>query len=72
MNSNPPSAALDYVAKHFRRLKPNELVSHGDFVQDGHSGFEPWEGPGGFRADSFVKAIYRKLPQRSTSVIKLQ
>ena len=57
-------------AKHFRRLKADELVSHGDFVADGRRGFEPWEGPGGFRADSFVKAIYRKLTQRPTRVRK--
>lgn len=47
--------------KRFRRLKWNELVRRGDFVMDGHQGFEPWEGPSGFRADAFVKTIYRKL-----------
>jgi len=44
----------------FRRLKWDELVRTGDFVKDTHNGFEPWEGPSGFRADAFVKAIYRR------------
>lgn len=44
----------------FRRLKWNELVSQGDFVANGRQGFELWEGPGGFRAHSFVKPIYRR------------
>lgn len=70
MNANllsetrPEAAVPVYLAKQLRRLKPNELVSHGDFVEDGRSGFEPWEGPGGFRADSFVKPIYRKWTHR--------
>jgi hypothetical protein len=53
--------------KHFRRLNWNELVSRGDFIADEHQGFEPWEGPGGFRADSFVKPIYRRHESRSTA-----
>jgi hypothetical protein len=48
------------VPLRFRRLKWNEVVSRGDFVSDEHRGFEPWEGPGGFRADAFVKTIYRR------------
>ena len=48
------------VPERFRRLKRNELVCPGDFVADGHEGLEPWEGPGGFRADAFVKLIYRR------------
>ena len=47
-------------AERFRRLKWNELVTRGDFVEDRNQGFEPWAGPGGFRADSFVKPIYRR------------
>ena len=47
----------------FRPLKWNEQVKRGDFVEDGHRGFELWEGPSGFRADTFVKTIYRKLRQ---------
>ena len=46
--------------KHFRRLKPGEVVNRGDFVANEHRGLEPWEGPGGFRAGAFVKPIYRE------------
>lgn len=60
------------IPKRFRRLKWNELVSHGDFVADEHRGFEPWEGPGGFRADAFVKPIYRRQERRPTGAKKLQ
>ena len=49
------------VPGHLRRLKWNELVRRGDFVQDGHQGFEPWAGPAGFRADTYIKTIYRNL-----------
>ena len=48
------------VPKRLRRLKWNEFVRRGDFVEDDRHGFEPWEGPSGFRADSFIKTIYRK------------
>ncbi len=48
----------------FRPLKWNELVKRGDFVADGRQGFEPWVGPSGFRADAFVKQIYRQLVHR--------
>jgi len=48
------------VPERFRRLKWNEVVCHGDFVADARLGLEPWEGPGGFRADTFVKPIYRR------------
>jgi hypothetical protein len=34
-------------------------VAPGDFVRDERRGISPWEGPRGFRADSFVLAIYR-------------
>jgi hypothetical protein len=49
------------VPKRFRRLKWNEVVGRGDFVGDEVKGFEPWEGPGGFRADTFVRPIYRAM-----------
>ena len=55
------------VSKRFRRLKWNELVLYGDFVADERLGLELWEGPGGFRADSFVKPIYRRNKSRSTA-----
>jgi hypothetical protein len=57
--ANPPAIAV--VRKCLRLLKWNELVRRGDFVEDGREGFEPWEGPSGFRADAFVKQIYRRL-----------
>ena len=49
----------------FRPLKWNERVRRGDFVEAEHLGFEPWEGPAGFRADAFVKQIYRRLGSRT-------
>lgn len=52
------------VPKSFRRLKWNELVQVGDFVVHQLRGFELWEGPSGFRADSFVKPIYRRDRRR--------
>ena len=58
------------AAQHFRRLKSNELVSHGDFVGDAQRGFEPWEGPGGFRADAFVQPIYRQNGKPSPATNK--
>lgn len=60
------------ATQHFRRLKRNELVSSGDFVSDNHKGFELWEGPPGFQAGSFIKAIYRqtKAPVRGAKTIK--
>jgi len=59
MNSPKPTE-LSSVPEDFRRLQGNELVIMGDFVADDLHGLEPWEGPNGFRADSFVKAIYRR------------
>ena len=55
------------VPKRLRRLKWNEQVSLGDFVRNEHRCFELWQGPGGFRADSFVKSIYRRYKNRSTT-----
>jgi hypothetical protein len=52
------------IPEHLRPLKWNELVRPGDFVADGKQGFEPWVGPSGFRADSFVKQIYRQWRNR--------
>jgi hypothetical protein len=57
--TDPPAIAV--VPESLRRLKWNELVRRGDFIEDGQNGFEPWEGPSGFRADAFVKKIYRRL-----------
>jgi len=60
------------VPKNFRRLKSNELVSTGDFVADERRGFEPWEGPNGFRADAFVRAIYRRDDGRAGATRKVK
>jgi hypothetical protein len=48
------------VPESLRLLEWNELVRRGDFVEDGRGGFEPWDGPSGFRADAFIKQIYRR------------
>jgi hypothetical protein len=57
----PSSAALNGDgSEHFRPLKWNEQVRRGDFVEDGKQGFELWSGLVGFRADTFVKTIYRR------------
>jgi hypothetical protein len=59
MHENDPSA-ISTIPEGLRPLQGNEMVRRGDFVEDGHEGFEPWVGPGGFRADAFVKQIYRR------------
>jgi hypothetical protein len=66
INLSPAAAA----AEHLRPLKWNEMVRRGDFVEDGKQGFEPWVGPGGFRADAFVKQIYRQLSRRTAGAKK--
>ncbi|HSH16935.1 MAG TPA: hypothetical protein VLD18_12925 [Verrucomicrobiae bacterium] len=53
-----------------RRLQFNELVSTGDLVLNEQLEFEPWEGPHGFRADSFVKTIYRRKDDCSILAIR--
>ncbi len=63
MNETNSSAAA-IAPNCLRPLKWNELVRRGDFVEDGRSGFEPWVGPIGFRADAFIKTIYRKLARQ--------
>jgi len=68
MSETDSSAAA--VSKSLRALAWNELVRRGDFVADEHNGFEPWEGPAGFRADAFVKQIYRRLKHRPTGAVK--
>jgi len=64
MNGTDPTI-IAAVPKRLRRLKWNVFVRCGDFVADKRHGFEPWEGPGGFRADAFIKTIYRKLARQS-------
>ncbi|HVU08989.1 MAG TPA: hypothetical protein VHG89_10640 [Verrucomicrobiae bacterium] len=58
------SSVIVVVPKRLRRLKRNERVRQGDYVEDERRGFELWEGPSGFRADSFIKTIYRKLARQ--------
>ena len=60
MRAAYPSAPI-VAAENLRPLAWNEQVRQGDFVEDGHAGFELWEGPSGFRADTFVKQIFRRL-----------
>jgi len=60
------------VLEHFRRLKWNELVRHGDFVENEGRRLEPWEGPNGFRADAYVKPIYRRRECRLIGAKKAQ
>jgi hypothetical protein len=54
------------AAQCLRPVEWNEIVKRGDFVKDGRGGFEPWEGPSGFRADAFIKEIYRRQECPST------
>jgi len=63
-------SASAVVLEGLRLLKWNEIVRPGDFVEDGRQGFEPWVGPGGFRADAFVKQTYRRHERRSTGAKK--
>ena len=68
----PEAPARAAVPKRLRRLKWYELVRLGDFVADEHQGFALWEGPSGFRADAFVKPIYRRDERRSTATKKVK
>jgi len=67
-DANPSATAI--ASEALRPLKWHELVKRGDLVEDGHQGFEPWSGPAGFRADSFVKQIYRRLIRRPSGARK--
>ena len=57
--TKPDASSEDGAPKRFRRLEASELVSHGDFVLDNQQALELWDGPTGFRADAFVKSVYR-------------
>jgi len=48
------------LAAGFRRLEGGELVRHVDYVANERLGLQPRERPGGFRAGSFARPIYRK------------
>jgi hypothetical protein len=68
MSETPgPAMTIDRL----RRLKGDERVSKGDFVADNRQGFELWDGPRGFRADAFVKQIYRQLKPGLSNAVKL-
>ena len=56
--------------KSFRPLRWNELVKRGDFIMNRDQGFELWEGPAGFRADAFIKTIYRRLTRQALTAKK--
>ena len=58
MNHDNPTV-ISPVAAGLRRLKRDERVQRGDFVQDENREFKLWEGLNGFRANAFVKHIYR-------------
>jgi hypothetical protein len=45
----------------FRRLQKDEIAQRGDFVMNNLQEVDSWEGPGGFRAGSFVMPIYRRV-----------
>ena len=64
------SLAPAVTGKHLRPLKWHERVRLGDFVQNNQQGFELWDGPHGFRADAFVKQIYRRLKSRAVRIGK--
>jgi len=55
----------------FRRLQSHEVVRQGDFVVAENRKLEPWEGPAGFRANAFVKPIYRRQERGPTRTKKL-
>ncbi len=69
MNQNDPPI-LSPVPAHLRRLKGNERVQRGDFVQDENQEFILWEGLSGFSADAFIKQIYRARGPRPAKAQK--
>ena len=58
--TEPVGDAKPVGPEHFRRLKWDEQVKRGDYVEDGQQGFELWTGMVGFQADTFLKTIYRR------------
>jgi hypothetical protein len=63
-------SAVNSVPGRLRPLKGNERPEPGDFVEDGSGSFEPWIGPSGFRADTFLKQIYRRYHRPSNGTNK--
>jgi hypothetical protein len=70
MNSETDLSTQPVALEQLRLLKWNERVQRGDFVPDGRQGFELWDGPSGFRADAFVKQIYRRLRRQPAAAKK--
>jgi len=70
-DETPVSEADAAGLKSFRPLRWNELVKRGDFIMNGDQGFELWEGPSGFRADAFIRTIYRQLTRRTLAARRL-
>lgn len=67
---NKPAKSKKSGAKFMRQLKWNELVRSGDYVKAVRGGFALWDGPVGFRADAFVKQIYRQTRSRAVAKLK--
>lgn len=65
-----PGASAKAGMETFRLLKSDEFVTRGDFVVGECRGYEPWDGPIGFRADAYVKSIYRLNVKRVTRTTK--
>jgi len=66
-----PAPNLEPIAPNqLRRLKWNEVAVTGDYIANGQKGYEPWHGPAGFQAGSFVKAIFRPKGKVLATVTK--
>ena len=63
----PQPTTLTGNSMRFRRLEPHELVKVGDYIASDRKELELWEGLKGFRADAFLKQIYRQDKSRSTA-----
>jgi len=66
MISESKASVMPVLLEQLRLLKSNEQVQRGDFVANPRHGFELWEGPSGFRADTFVRQTYRLLAPART------
>ena len=58
------------IPQRLRRLRWDEVVGRGDFVANERRGFDLWDGPTGFRADAYVRQIYRRIEGRFTRGIR--
>ena len=57
--NQPGDSRATETSKQFRRLNCDEVVRRGDFEENEDRALKPWEGLSGFRADTFVKPMYR-------------